>query len=328
MRDVVNYINRSKKIIILSHKNPDGDALGSSLGLALALQKLDKQVCCWTSSVVDKVFNFLPGFHLIQQEVSYTHYDLVILLDCANFKRVGVDDIHTLVPSFDSLLVIDHHPPYDVEKSINAVCWVDDKRSSTAVMIYELLQKLSCDISKDIAICLLTGIFTDTGGFQHSNTDTESLEAAAFLVSKGARVNKIADYLFSNKSVAAIKLWGKALSRITTDKETGMAVSYIYNQDIKDVGASKEDLDGVVSIINTIGDADFSLLLTETENSKIKGSLRSEEYKGVDVSQIARGLGGGGHKLASGFELEGDIKNSLHKVNELVLSLQTKSHQE
>ena len=141
---------------------------------------------------------------------------------------------------------------------------------------------------------------------------------------KGSRVDKITKNIFNSKSMAAIKLWGIALSRIKTDAKTGMAVSYVSKKDIEDSGAKEEDLSGLVNVINTVSDAKFSLLLTEFENRKIKGSLRSEEYKGIDVSRIARSLGGGGHKLASGFEFDGDLQNNVAKISEMILKANRK----
>jgi phosphoesterase RecJ-like protein len=328
MGEVVDYISKSKSVLILSHKNPDGDALGSSLGLALALRSLGKKADCFSVGVISDIFDFLPGIKIFYEKVESAHYDLVVLLDCATFARVGIGNIKGIIPSFDRLLIIDHHPKNEVENCENTFSWINEKKSSTSLMIYELLRDMDFIINKDIATCLLTGIFTDTGGFQHSNTDAESLNAAAELMKKGPRIDKISYHMFSNKSIPAIKLWGKALSRIKTDPKTGMAVSYINMEDIEDAGAKKEDLDGLISVINTVSDADFSLLLTELDGQRIKGSLRSEDYKGVDVSRIAKSLGGGGHKLASGFEMEGNMENNINKISELVLALRDKAQQE
>lgn len=324
MKEIIDFLNRSERILILSHKNPDGDALGSSLGLALALENMGKQVSCYSINELPEVFRFLPGIDLFGRPVERMDFDLVVLLDCAVFKRTGIEDISFLLSSFERLVVIDHHPPMEKEEFGPQARWIDEKKAATAVMIHELLGEMDIPIDKRIATCLLTGIFTDTGGFQHNNTDEHTLEVAAELMRKGPRIDKIAKSIFSNKNIAAIKLWGKALSRIETDPETGMAVSYVNRSDIEEAGAKQEDLSGLISVINTVSDARFALLLTEYDDQKIKGSLRSEEYKGVDVSQIARQLGGGGHRLASGFEVEGDLKKSVERITQLVLSLKDK----
>jgi phosphoesterase RecJ-like protein len=323
MQQAINLIKKSNNILILTHKNPDGDAVGSVLGLAEALKFLGKDTECFSKDKIPNVFNFLPGVSNIKNQISPKHYDLVVLLDCALFDRTGLADIKEAASSFDKLLIIDHHPKSKTECDCSYI--IDSKASSTAILIYALLKEMKIRITKNISDCLLTGIFTDTGGFQHSNTDPRSLETAAELMRKGSRVDKIAKNIFNGKNVPAIKLWGKALSRIQTDKNTGMAVSYISKNDIEECGAKEEDASGLVNIINTVSDAKFSLLLTEGENKKIKGSLRSEDYYDIDVSEIARSLGGGGHKLASGFEMEGEnVKNSVEKIREMILETNKK----
>jgi len=323
MQQAIDLIKSSKNILILTHKNPDGDAVGSVLGLSKALLSLSKNVECFSKNKIPDVFKFLTSVSSIKNQISPKHYDLVILLDCAFFLRTGIDDINKVVSSHNNLLVIDHHPKNKIERGCVSI--IDDKASSTAILIYALLKKMRIKITKNISDCLLTGIFTDTGGFQHSNTDPQSLETAAELMRKGSRIDKIAKNIFNGKNVPAIKLWGKALSRIQTDKSTGMAVSYISKRDIEECGAKEEDASGLVNIINTVSDAKFSLLLTESADKKIKGSLRSEDYHGIDVSEIARSLGGGGHKLASGFEMESEnIENSVEKIREMIMKNTTK----
>jgi phosphoesterase RecJ-like protein len=321
MQQALNLIKSSKDILILTHKNPDGDAVGSVLGLAIALKSLGKNVRCFSKDTVPRTFEFLPNTVFIKSQINPKQYDLIILLDCADFSRTGMEDIKDIATSFNGLIIIDHHPR-DESKRVhmgNCVEIIDYQSSSTAILIYDLLKKLNIKITKDIANCLLTGILTDTGSFQNDNTNPQSLKIAAELVKKGPRIDKIVRNVFGNRSISAIKLWGKALSRVRTDNKVGMAVSYVSKRDIEECGAEKEDLSGLVSVINTISDTKFSLLLTEYDNQKIKGSLRSDEDKGIDVSKVARNLGGGGHRFASGFEMDGDIENSIDKVSEMIL---------
>ena len=323
MQEAINLIKYSESILILTHKHPDGDAVGSMLGLAQALLSIGKDVQCFSKDSVPSFFNFLPEVSIIKQQIIKNKYDLVILLDCALFERTGIEDISRIVSHYDNLLILDHHPKNRTECDTvrNCVEIIDHKTSSTAVLVYNLLKEMDIDINKNIANCLLTGIFTDTGGFQHNNTDPLSFQAAAEFMKKGSRIEKIAKNIFSNKKMAAIRLWGLALSRIRTDEKTGMAVSYVSKKDMEDLGTKEEDLAGLVNVINTISDAKFSLLLTEYEDHKIKGSLRSEEYKGIDVSRIARSLGGGGHKLASGFEINGNIENSISQISNMIVKM-------
>ena len=322
MQKAVCFIKSSRNILILTHKSPDGDAVGSVLGLAEGLRSLNKDVICFSKDTVPRIFEFLPNVSTIKNNIDKPRqYDLVILLDCSELSRTGIENISEIANFFDKLLIIDHHPKDKIEHDYNRnrECVIDERSSSTAILIYRLLTELDIKITKDIANCLLTGIFTDTGGFQHNNTDSQSLEIAAELMKKGPRINKISKKIFNNKNISAIKLWGKALSRVKTDDKTGMAVSYVTKKDLEECKAKQEDIIGLVSIINTISDAKFSLLLTEYEDQKLKGSLRSEEYKGIDVSRIAKSFGGGGHKFASGFEINGRAEESISKIRSMIL---------
>jgi bifunctional oligoribonuclease and PAP phosphatase NrnA len=321
MNKPAEIINISSDTLILTHKNPDGDAVGSVLGLSIALRSIGKNAVAFSCDPISNVFDFLPKVSDIRTKITPKKYDLIVLLDCDSIKRTGIEDTANVFESFDNMLVIDHHPKQE-ESGIkgNYYSLIDPKASSTAILVYNLLKELDITITKDIANCILTGIFTDTGSFQHSNTDEATLKAAAELMKKGSRVDKISRQIFNNRTMPAIKLWGKALSRIKTDDKTGMAVSYLSKKDFDEYDVNQEELSGLISIINTISDAKFSMLLTERDDQKIKGSLRSEEYKGIDVSRIARSLGGGGHKLASGFEMDGSIEDSISKISKMIIN--------
>ncbi len=322
----INLIKASEKILILTHKNPDGDAVGSVLSLSLALDNLNKNNDIILKDKIPKVLEFLPGKEKIkyfedlsEDDLADGKYDLVILADCAELERTGVENIEEIIKPAKNLLIIDHHPEREITNADFKITKIINSRSSSAAeMLFELFTEMEIKITKDIAQCLLTGIFTDTGGFQHANVSPRTLEVAAELMKRGPRINKISQNIFNSKTIPSIKIWGRALARIETDPESGMSVSYIDKQDLEKCGASRDELSGVVNIINTISDSKFSLLLTEGDDQKISGSLRSEEYKGVDVSKIAHGLGGGGHKLASGFETKDDIKSIVSKISGLV----------
>ena len=154
---------------------------------------------------------------------------------------------------------------------------------------------------------LLLGILSDTGTFQHSNTSSRVMEIASDLMKKGAPLNKIISTTFTNRNIATLKLWGRAFEKAKINPESGMIVSVITLKDLEDCEASNDDIAQVASILNTVPGTKFSLILSERPGGIVKGSLRSEEYKDTDVSKIAAQFGGGGHKLASGFEIKGKI---------------------
>jgi len=162
-------------------------------------------------------------------------------------------------------------------------------------------------ISRKMATPIMLGLMSDTGSFQHSNTTPKVMEIASQLMKKGVPLSKIVETTFANKNISTLKLWGKAFEKAKINPDNGMIVSALTQKDLEDCNASTEDIAQVSGILNTVPGTKFALILSERGNGIIKGSLRSEEYKGVDVSKIAAQFGGGGHKLASGFEIKGTI---------------------
>ncbi|EKE15588.1 MAG: hypothetical protein ACD_11C00127G0001, partial [uncultured bacterium] len=184
---------------------------------------------------------------------------------------------------------------------------INPKKSSVCEIIYDFFIFSKIDINRKMATYLMLGILSDTGNFQHSNTTTKVMEIASELMKKGASFSKIIESTFSNKKMSTLKLWSIAFEKAKINPKNGMIITVLTEQDIEQCDASTEDIGQVASILNTVPGTRFSLILSEREGGTIKGSLRSEEYKGVDVSEIAHKFGGGGHKLASGFTVKGKI---------------------
>lgn len=309
-------INENDNILIITHKNPDGDGLGSMLALYWTLVKQSKTVQMGCIDEVPTNLSFLPGNELIIQDFNCYNYNTIITVDAGNnISRIGVPE-----DLLENTINIDHHS--NDSASFGKLNIIDLNRASTSEMILDLLTFLDYPINKDIATCLLTGIFTDTNGFQNANISHTVLESAARLMLKGARLDKIAFHSFQNKSISTLKIWGRALARIQKDTKNGMVTSIITKTDLEECGATIEDLTGLSSIINTVSDSKFAILLTEYDINKVKASLRSEEYKGVDVSEIARGFQGGGHKLASGFEIQANVNETIKLINNRLEKLQ------
>jgi len=296
----LKILKKFSSFLLAVHKNPDGDSVGSMLALALALKKMKKKVVCFASDPVPENLSFLPASDKIVNELPGKKFDIIIALDAGDKKRLGLKWSHL---QYRALINIDHHPQ---KKPFGNLNLIETKTSSTAEILYFLIQKLNIQDHK-IANCLLTGIFTDTGSFQHANTLPQTLEVAADLMKQGANLNKIAQQTYQNKSLPALKIWGRALARTLQDKKRGVTLSAITQRDFEELGAKPEDLDGVVSIINTAEGTKYALLLSEQEKNKIRASLRSEKGRGVDVAKIAAHYGGGGHPLASGFTIKGRL---------------------
>lgn len=309
--DILEQLRAARRILIAAHEHPDGDAVGSTLALLHALRLQGRTVTVYLPDAPPDYLSFLPGFSLITtQQPDVRQFDVVVVLDCTQLYRAHLQDE---LAQHTNVIVIDHHVGNDEGGHRNLVV---PEAAATAHILVELFRLWDVAITRDMATCLLTGIFTDTGSFMHDSTTPEILEIASELMSRGARLSHIAHETYQKKELAGLQLWGRALSRIIVNQATGAAVSLITYQDLQECRATLEDLSGVVNMINTLPQIKFALVLCEYEPGKIKGSLRSEPHKTTDVSRVAKQLGGGGHKLAAGFEVTGHIvkQNDMWRV--------------
>lgn len=302
VREVDATLRAADSVLLVTHEHPDGDAVGSALAMLHALTGAGKRVRAYVPDAPPAQFSFLPGIdQLITTRPLAANFAVVLVLDATYFARTHLADDLIAHPQ---TITVDHHHDNRREARLNLIV---PEAAATAQILASFFGTCAIPLTKDIATCLLTGIFTDTGSFMHDSTTPEILKLAAFLMSKGARLSHIAHQTYQKKDVGGLRIWGRALSRVMNSPLTGAAVSVITPQDLTECGATLEDLSGVVNMLNTLPETKFALLLTEYVPGRIKGSLRSEVHKGVDVSGIAKRLGGGGHKLAAGFEVPGHI---------------------
>ncbi len=299
-KKALELIKSSKKIFLTMHEGPDGDDLGSVLAMRLYLTKLGKEVSVAIKGNVPDNLKFLPGWEFVEPEIKDLDFDLAIIFGCNKLTRPGFPKLETIK---QDTINFDHHPDNTEFATVNVV---DPSTSAVAELVYYFLDYAHAEISKDMATCMLTGIFTDTGGFKHANTSSQALEVASNLLKKGARIDKIAVQTMGKKRPSAIKAWAKGLENARFDTEKKMVFSVLTEEDLREIGASDEDLDGFVELLNNMPQAKFALLLRQ-DGDVVKGSLRSEPNKKVDVSKIAKSFGGGGHKLASGFKIKGKL---------------------
>ncbi|OGE73989.1 MAG: hypothetical protein A3I07_04435 [Candidatus Doudnabacteria bacterium RIFCSPLOWO2_02_FULL_42_9] len=300
-KKALELINNSNRVLLTMHEGPDGDDLGSLLAMRYFLKQLGKEPTAIIKGDVPDNLSFLPDVNVIKQEIDHLNFDLVIFFGCNLAARTGFKQLENLKLSSISF---DHHPDNQEFAIVNVV---DPETSAVAELVYYFLEFADAELTKEMATCLLTGIFTDTGGFKHANTSSEALEVAAHLLKKGARIDKIAIQTMGKKRPSAIKAWAKGLENARFDPEKKMVFSVLTEEDLREIGATDEDLDGFVELLNNMPQSRFALLLRQ-DGDVVRGSLRSEPQKKVDVSKIAKSFGGGGHKLASGFKIKGKLK--------------------
>jgi len=301
--NTLNYvIKESENILLFAHSRPDGDTTGSVLALSEYIKTLGKKadISCY-DPFPEYLQPLLEETFLNPANLDLKKYNLIIATD--SVER-GFHKILDQIQDNQIVALIDHHPDITIKGDINII---DAKYSSFCEIIYDFFLFNKIGISRKMATPIMLGLMSDTGSFQHSNTTPKVMEIASQLMKKGVPLSKIVETTFANKNISTLKLWGKAFEKAKINPDNGMIVSALTQKDLEDCNASTEDIAQVSGILNTVPGTKFALILSERGNGIIKGSLRSEEYKGVDVSKIAAQFGGGGHKLASGFEIKGTI---------------------
>lgn len=292
--NIKESIANSNSILILTHENPDGDAVGSSLGFMHALKKLDKEVTVLIPTI-NSMYSFLPGFDQIKKEIDdYKKYDLCIALDSSDLER-----LHVCRPYFEAIentIVIDHHITNQNYADVN---YVNAIASSTCQNLIIVLAFLGISICKEIAECLYTGILTDTGGFRY-NTQSETFEFAGMLAETGIDISKIYRLLFDTTTEKRTRLLSRALNRLELLENGKIAFTYITMTDVEELKNEDGDQEGIVNFGRNIEGVEVSIFVRE-KGGKYKVSLRANEY--VDVSQISAKFAGGGHLRAAGFEI-------------------------
>ncbi len=295
-------IRGSENILLFAHTNPDGDTVGSVLALKEYIESLGKHVdiACF-NPLPDYLSGLSVATFIHPDKLELSKYKLIIATD--SVER-GFEKILPRVSSDQVTAAIDHHPDITIKCDITIV---DSTYSSVCEIIYDFFVSSSVEITRKISTFLALGIIADTGVLQHSNTTSHVLGIVSELMKKGAPMAKIVNTTFNSKKISTLKLWGRAFERARINQENGMITSIITKADILEFGATTEDIAQVATILNTVPGTKFSLVLSERDGGIIKGSLRSEKYKGVNVSALAAQFGGGGHELASGFEIKGKI---------------------
>ena len=298
-------LEKSRRVLLVAHSSPDGDTVGSVLAMQECLIDLGKKadIAC-----LDPFPRYLEplvkGNFQFPDHLDLSSYDSII--GCDSVDR-GFNKIFSRLNKNQTTVIVDHHPDIVLEGDINII---DAKASSTCEILYDFMSFANFKITKNIASYLLLGIIGDTGSFQHSNTTARVMEITSDLMKKGAPATRIVELAFANKKISTLKLWGRAFEKAKINLKNGMIATVVTQKDLEECEATAEDLAQVASILNTVPGTKFSLILSEREGGMVKGSLRSEEYKGVDVSAVAHLFGGGGHKLASGFEVRGKIEET------------------
>lgn len=289
--EIIEQIKNADKIAIMAHENPDGDAIGSCLGMYMALKNTGKDVDVIIPEYA-RIFDFMPNITESIRE-GRKNYDLVISLDCASQKRLA--DPTKAFENAKTTIAIDHHVVNSMYADYN---YVDPVAPACCQILIKVLRYWNLEIDKNIGTCLLAGLITDTGGFAYEGVTSETFEMVAWLLDKGINISSIYKRVFQTKSKTSFELSKIATSRINFYEDGKIAFTYITKEDEEKCGAEIGDYEGCVEIGRDIEGVEVSIFLRETDFGGYKVSMRSNKY--VNVSDICLMFGGGGHIKAAG----------------------------
>ncbi|MEW6118317.1 MAG: bifunctional oligoribonuclease/PAP phosphatase NrnA [Nitrospirota bacterium] len=303
---LINFLRENDHFLIITHLNPDGDALGSSAALAMALWKLNKKAILLCRDAVPEFYRFLPGneqFHTFESILSSgldaSEYKNLILADCNDISRTGMEKSRLAHLTFETTAVIDHH---ETEKTFGDIRWIVPQVAATGMMVYYIVKELGIGISEEMAVNLYAAIVVDTGNFRFENTTADVLSVAARLAEAGARPHVIHRALNETWSEGRFKLFIKVLNTLEFHGTT--VISTITRKMFEETSTSADDTENFVSFPYIMRNPQVSILLREIDTNYYKVSLRSRGD--LNVAKIAEAYGGGGHKNAAGCTVRGD----------------------
>lgn len=291
------------RILVVSHIRPDGDAIGSLLGLGMSLEAAGKSVQMVIDDPIPATFRHLLGDHKVKTHPEGS-FDLACVVDCSDLLRTGA----ALEAYGQPDLNLDHHITNLAFARLNVV---DSKAVATAEMVYDLLVAVGLNIPQPAAAALLTGLITDTLGFRTSNMTPKALHTAAALMEHGADLAELYRRALITRSYQAARLWGEGLSRLT--REGRLIWTSLTLADRQAAGYPGKDDADLINVLSAVDEADISMIFVESANGRTKVSWRAQPP--FDVSALALQFGGGGHPAASGAEVPG----SLEQVREQIL---------
>jgi phosphoesterase RecJ-like protein len=317
MKPIIHALTKCEHALIASHIQPDGDALGSLIAMGLTVQSLGKQVTLYNESPIPAVYGFLPCLDRIKDEIGKTElepFDLGIVLDCGDLDRIG--KMAKEMGNIPQLINIDHHPTNFGFGDYNLI---DETACATAEIIYRLIRSMNIQISRDIALCLYTGIITDTGSFRFANTNQAAFSICEEMVSLGVEPYEVASHVYGRYSLGRLKLLNLALNSIEISHNGKLSVMMLTKNMFDETDTHPEDVEGMINYAKRIRNVKVAVLIREyinghrenNGNQHFHVSLRSDGT--VNVAAIAARFGGGGHYNAAGFNVESENIEDLKK---------------
>ncbi len=296
---IIEAIRKAKTICVVGHIRPDGDCVGSQLALTLALTAIGKDVVCWNEDKVPQKYAFLDRRHLISRPRRGRSFDLVISTDAASYERLGT--VGDCVRKRGQLINIDHHESNTRFGDIN---WIEGSDPSCGELVFHLITEAGWKITPEIADCLFTAISTDTGSFQYPSTLPETYNVAGELVRKGADLARVCNEVYQSYPLGRVRLLQHVYNRFRLTSENRIAWFWLKQADFRRTGADSSDSEGLIDHIRDIQPVVVACVFEELAPEVTRVSLRSKSTR-VNVSEIAKQFGGGGHPAAAGARIAG-----------------------
>ena len=306
---IVGALRAGSRFLVTSHVSPDGDAIGSVLGIAHLLRGMGKTaVTCALEDDVPRVYTWLDGADaIVKPDAVSGAYDTAVLIDAHAADRTGT--VADLIARADRFVVIDHHL---VERADGHVRWIDPTYAAAGEMVYDLIMRAGVPLTKAAAECIYTAQTTDTGSFRYSNTTARSHRIAAVLMDSGINIRAITERVIDTMSRGKYGLLQRVLGRIRFLADGAAAYADIYNSDLAETGALPEDTDGLINYLRNIDGVRVAIIFREAKDGKTKVSFRTQPD--LNAADICRVFGGGGHAVAAGATLDCPVAEARERV--------------
>ncbi|QEK12229.1 bifunctional oligoribonuclease/PAP phosphatase NrnA [Crassaminicella thermophila] len=310
-KEIAELFYKAHNILLLPHIIPDGDTIGSSIALYLALKKLGKNPYVLIEDDIPYNIEFLMPYNICYDLDEEIVLDLVVSIDCSDTDRLG--DRRKYVDQVKSSLNIDHHVTNTNFAMYN---YVDSKAAATGELVYSIIKALEVPITKDIATCIYTALSTDTGSFKYDNTSPKTHRIAAELLEKNIDLNRITTEIYQKKPIHKVRLLSAALNTLEFYFEGKLAILSITKDMLEENKAKIEDADNFIEFARDIDGVEVGVLLKEVSKNQIKVGFRAK-YD-VDVSKVAKVFDGGGHKKASGCTIYSSIEEAKRNIVKII----------
>ncbi|MBI4745965.1 MAG: bifunctional oligoribonuclease/PAP phosphatase NrnA [Deltaproteobacteria bacterium] len=310
---IIEELRSNDSFLIVSHINPDGDAIGSSLALAGGLKAIGKKATVFINDSVPDIVRFLPGSsEVVYELLAGDQFDAAIVVDCGTPKQLG--EKFNAFKGYKKLLNIDHHA---TNLNFADVVFLDPDACATGAMIYRILKTMQIEITREIALSIYTTIVVDTGSLHYGNSNPEAFRIAGEMVDIGVEPWVVAENLYESQPEGRIRLHSMALNTLTTHYDGKIGFIMVSKEMYKATGTTAEDTDGIVNYARSLKGVEVAMFIREISPDKYKASLRSKGR--VDVTRIAGRYDGGGHVNAAGCLLKGslpEVKKNLLEATE------------